>query len=732
MNRNLGISAFILGLLAVLWVAFGYVGHSLLALSVTAIIGIVYLAGSQELRRYHRDTLTLENALRSIPDDLGHLGEWLQQVPTALQNAVRLRIEGERVALPGPALTPYLVGLLVLLGMLGTFLGMVVTLNGAVLALESTTDLQTIRAALAAPVKGLGVAFGTSVAGVATSAMLGLISALCRRERQRTGQLLDSRIAGVLRDFSLAHQRQETFKALQAQAQALPELVGALQAMMTQMADQQRTLNDSLHAGQQAFHQETRERYGDLARSVDQSLKASLTDSARLAADSIQPVVASTMQGIAESTRTLHDTLSSTVAGQLDGVSRQLAEAVGQMTQGAESTQRRQAESNAQLHTQLQTALNGFADHFAERSQSLLGTVGQAQEMLHERLSASHAQLLNTAQAQQAALGEQLGRQLDGIAGRLDGAVGQVAEHWQRTLTQHEQSSQKLVSALDETRSGLAATFAERSAALLLELQQAQRDWQATWSAGETARQAAFTAALQDIAERLEGRWQQAGEATLAQQQAITRHLGETAREIATSTQAQAQATIGEVTRLMQTAAEAPKAAAEVIGQLRHELSASIARDNQMLEERSRIMETLATLLDAINHASTEQRSAIDALVSASSELLAGAGERFAASVDRETGKLVEIGAGVAGSALEVASLGEAFGQAVNQFGSANDKMMSTLQRIEAALTKSLTRSDEQLAYYVAQAREIIDLSIMSQQRIVDDLQRVATGGDKA
>src|SRR3546814_4133357 len=67
-----------------------------------------------------------------------------------------------------PVLTPYLVGLLVLLGMLGTFLGMVATLRGTGLALESSTDLAAIRASLAAPVQGLGFAFGTSVAGVAT------------------------------------------------------------------------------------------------------------------------------------------------------------------------------------------------------------------------------------------------------------------------------------------------------------------------------------------------------------------------------------------------------------------------------------------------------------------------------------------------------------------------------------------------------------------------------------
>ena len=57
--------------------------------------------------------------------------------------------------------------------------------------------------------------------------------------------------------------------------------------------------------------------------------------------------------------------------------------------------------------------------------------------------------------------------------------------------------------------------------------------------------------------------------------------------------QAQSGTTIDEVTRLMNSAAEAPRAAAEVIGALRHELSASIARDNEMLAERSRIMQTL-------------------------------------------------------------------------------------------------------------------------------------------
>ena len=86
-------------------------------------------------------------------------------MPLGLRNAVRLRVEGERTALPAPVLTPYLVGLLVLLGMLGTLLGMMDTLRGTGLALQSATDMAAIRGSLASPVQGLAVAFGTSIAG---------------------------------------------------------------------------------------------------------------------------------------------------------------------------------------------------------------------------------------------------------------------------------------------------------------------------------------------------------------------------------------------------------------------------------------------------------------------------------------------------------------------------------------------------------------------------------------
>ncbi|HEY3431434.1 MAG TPA: DUF802 domain-containing protein [Rhodocyclaceae bacterium] len=624
MNRNLCIGAFAVGLLMVIWIAAGYVLTNPLALVMTLIIAGVYGLGALEMRRFHGATLTLATALESIPQHLTHLGDWLSRVHPSLQNAVRLRVEGERVALPGPALTPYLVGLLVMLGMLGTFLGMVVTLNGAVIALESTTDLSAIRASLASPIKGLGLAFGTSVAGVAASAMLGLISSLCRRERQQISQVLETKIATELRGFSFAHQRQETFQALLLQSQALPNVVGKLEAMMTLMAEQQQQLNEGLLAGQQRFFQETQVAYGDLARSVDQSLKGSLTESARIAGDTLKPLVASTMTGLAQ-----------------------------------------------------------------------------------------------TAESFQQGLSDRVKQQLEGLSSRFDTTVAQVESSLTTALARQGGSSEQLVSGLKQSMIDFAKTFEQGSATLLNNLQTelVQRDEQ---------RLAALGHSLEGMATSLQREWQLAGAETLAQQQKICATLEQTAQDISAQAASHARDTIQEIAQLMQAASEAPRAAAEVIGQLRQEISNSIGRDNELLEERSRIMAILNQLLEAINHAASEQRGIIDTLVASSTALLDRVGSRFSEQVGAETSRLADIATQVNSSAIEVSSLGETLGFAVQQMGEANGKLIANLQGIEASLEKSMARSDDQLAYYVAQARELIDLSIMSQQQIVADIQQIS------
>ena len=179
--------------------------------------------------------------------------------------------------------------------------------------------------------------------------------------------------------------------------------------------------------------------------------------------------------------------------------------------------------------------------------------------------------------------------------------------------------------------------------------------------------------------------------------------------------------------RLVQTASEAPRAAAEVVAQLRQQLSDSMARDNSLLDERSRIMATLNTLLDAVQHSATEQRAAIDALVASSPAVLEQAGTQLQRARSTPSPRAWSRGRAAHRQRRRSGQPGRSLRRRGRQCSAeSSDKLMAHLQRVEDALGRSIARSDEQLAYYVAQAREVIDLSLSSQKQIVDDLQRMA------
>jgi dsDNA-binding SOS-regulon protein len=58
----------------------------------------------------------------------------------------------------------------------------------------------------------------------------------------------------------------------------------------------------------------------------------------------------------------------------------------------------------------------------------------------------------------------------------------------------------------------------------------------------------------------------------------------------------------------------------------------------------------------------------------------------------------------------------------VQVFSEANDKLLDNLQQVESRLEQSSARADEQLNYYVEQAREVIELSMASQKEVIDAL----------
>lgn len=712
MNRHLYTAVFILGALGIIWIGAGFFSSSLLALLMTGVIGAVYVFGALELRRFRQATSSLAAALAAIPDHLSDLDGWLAGLPVSLRNPVRLRIEGERVALPGPALTPYLVGMLVMLGMLGTFLGMVVTLKGAVFALEKTTDLEAIRSALSVPVSGLGLAFGTSVAGVAASAMLGLMAALSRRERLQAAQVLDTKIATVLRRFSLVHQRQETFKALQLQSQALPQVADRLQAMMTQMESMSQQLNQRLLGNQEDFHRNVKGVYAELARSVEQSLRENLGRSAHAAGESIKPVVEAAMSGIAREATATHERMAATVQMQLDGLSARFGESAAAVAQTWTAAQKSQEQASAAIVADVGRSLHAFSETFEQRSQALVSAIGQAYHGLQ-------AEQTERDTLRQQAWTRSLESMAASLAGELRQTGAQTLAQQQAVCDTLNRTAQDIAGQVQASASGTLAETA-RLVSSAEELMRSRIAAEAQWLEQHRERMDRLAGLLQSELGALRREEAARGDAAVER-------LGQLQAALASHLTTLGTALEEPITRLIETASEAPRAAAEVIGQLREQISGSVARDNELLEERSRIMETLNGLLDAINHASVEQRGVIDSLVASSAATLNATTGAFSENVAAETAKLSDISAHVISSAVDVASLGEAFGYAVNSFNDANEKLIASLQRIEGAMDKSMSRSDEQLAYYVAQAREIIDLSMTSQKEIFEELRQLPT-----
>ncbi|MDM0046066.1 DUF802 domain-containing protein [Variovorax dokdonensis] len=756
--------AFVAGLATVCWIGFGYIGTNTIALGISLLILVFYVSGALELFAFDRATSTLREALeRDAAQAPANLGDWLARVHPSLQGAVRLRIEGERVGLPGPSLTPYLAGLLVLLGMLGTFLGMVVTLRGTGLALEHATDLDAIRAVLAEPVKGLGLAFGTSIAGVAASAMLGLVSSLCRRDRIEAARLLDAQIASTLRPFSRAQRREESFELMRRQGEALPALVERLEAAMSAMAEQHRATHAQLLATQDRFQSQAGSAYTDLAAAVAQTLHKSLEDGARAAGAAMQPAIEASSellrrQGEAlpalierlDSTRDAIDRQQREAREATDAQQRSMHASIDEQQRSLQAVIDRQQGAVAESLAQEQRVL---AQSIGEQQEAIARTLAEQQRATHEHLLASQAEFQARTEAAYAALAASVDQSLqkslvdgaraagDAIQPAVESAMAAVTREAAalRALVQEgvERQMQGLAEQADRATQGVAQrwnealaehskTLADHASAQHAQASDMQQALQARLAERDEARLAAWSQALQDMSGALQEQWQQAITNSNAQQQAICQTLERTASDITRQSQAQAQDTLAEIGRLVDAASEAPRAAADVVAELRTKLSDSMVRDNAMLEERSRMLETLQTLLDAVNHASVGQREAIDALVSTSADLMERVGQRFAQEADAQSGKLADVAAQVGSSAVEMASLGDAFGAAVQQFGQSNEKLAAQLQRIETALTQSMARSDEQLAYYVAQAREVIDLSILSQKQIVEDLQQLA------
>lgn len=709
--KYLAVAVLALGAGIVAWMGSTFMVANTLALLVIVAIALCYLAGIVELVRFHRDTTRLAGALPHLSQTGVDLDQWLTRLPTAFQNPVRLRIRGDVSALPSLMMTPHLTGLLVMLGLLGTFVGMVVTLQGAVTALEHTAELEAIRSAMTAPIKGLGLAFGTSVAGVSASAALGFVATLWRRERQRVVRELDAQVSAAFHSQSLPAYRERVLDALQHQAAAVPELVTGL---LNHGQDLERFLervDRTLAAGQDRFHEQMITIHRELAASVGDSLRHSLAEGGRLAGASILPVVEEAMAAISVvSQDTQHavrdgareqlhavvqhlETTSAQLNGQwLDGLG-QLVEGIRQLrTDASEAVVRDQAllaqqEASLTRIGELVTLLSARSEAqqhqlgeqaraFGETAQALAARLDRHGQEQGERAAQAQMTLIDQLSDHYRQLTRQMGEEF----------CGAVAAHSRETLAQVEPLWRDAMAALSREAAGTQAAVAqlvERQADAMIEsTQQLQTTLGEQWAAALVQQRDAQAGFLEDAATAV---------AALREQfQNINAQIA------------------GDLTALREAHAE------------------SRTHEAALREEQAALGQQLAHLVDTMQSRLGAQHDALSGFVANAEALFAGSSQRTEQQLEQATAQLSTAADDFAAGVAELAGLGDALAQWAAAFATANEQLKTAADQLESAVLASAQRSDEQMGYYVAQAREVVDYSVQAQQALIDQMRQLA------
>ncbi len=642
MTRVFSLLALCAGAAVIGWTATTFIHQNTLALGVTITIAVVFLVGCFEMWRYQYATQSLSCALDDINEPTSDLESWLSKIDASVRDSARLRIKGEHVGLPVPVLTPYLIGLLVMLGLLGTFIGMVDMLQGAVTALKGSSELEAVRAGLAAPIGGLGLAFGTSVAGVAASAALGLISTLSRRDRLAASRYLDRKISQVFHDFSLLRKREQTFEVMQSQAQLMPEVSQRLIGLSDHLETFCKDLGERLLENQQGFNESVDRHFSGLTESVSQALKENLTENVRRSTELVEPALMA---------------LSDQVATQMQSTQQVLTQSVNEQVEKMGETMMAQS------------------DALAEHWQSGL----QAQQQSNEAVAAT-------------------------IAKQLEATSAELVENFNEA---NQSSMHKLVQLLEQSQAMVEAR--EAAEAQWLSEQNSRLE-----SVGNTLT-AQFSGLRDEEAER--------GERSAQRLESLQASMSDQLEKLSQSLETPMKS-------LIDSATEAPKAAAQVISQMREEVSQSVERDNQLLTECTSILSDLSGLREGWQTSAESQVKAVESLVAESHQIMQSSAEQLTQHSESEAARLTQLSEQMTANTAEMTALGETFSVAVNHYGDANQQLVENLVKIDEALQASAHRSDEQMQYYVAQAREIIDHTMLSHQQLMDQLRAISRRSD--
>src|SRR6185312_15777992 len=124
------------------------------------------------------------------------------QTMRSILDSIAIRLDEAR------EISRYMTGLLIFLGLLGTFWGLIETVTsvGAVIGNlkaggDATTTFDTLREGLAAPLSGMGISFSSSLFGLAGSLVLGFLDLQMSQAQNRFHTELEDWLATTVHDL---------------------------------------------------------------------------------------------------------------------------------------------------------------------------------------------------------------------------------------------------------------------------------------------------------------------------------------------------------------------------------------------------------------------------------------------------------------------------------------------------------------------------------------------------
>lgn len=714
-----------------------YSGTDRLALMLVTLIGTGLALGIVELAMRARRALRFEREIAALPPTPTEAD--IEVASPEIRSVLRARIAGMPCAAPAPPYASYLLGLLVMIGLLGTFMGLFESLRGAREALGSSGDVAALRAALGAPMLGLSRAFGTSAAGVSASAVLGLALVIVRRSDARLAGTLANYTAGPLASLTIARRTLDALQAIALQGASLPAASEAITRGANAMSDVARDVGSALERTTMTVGDDLR----TVARSVREDLQGASEASARSVAAAITPRLEAAVARVIESTAAQ---ATATVA-RLDAASEARiaresahAEALAvRDTAHAEALAARidrAIESVVAAHRNESTELR---EAIARDAKSVIDTVVAGRELLVEAeadraatIAASMSDTATTVGAQLRDLTSAVGAQLRDTTLELARSLGDTFAATERALEAHrlhatEQDAERthrleaLIATVQTQLTESTLHTGERFDALLgkLETSSASLD-------------GSLRAASEQLGEILLDSAATMERSSLATAEHVSGYLGKLtavrdelradddarADRIAESTEARLQAlakTVSEalaasMEQVVASALAAPEAAARLIDDAAKRLTI----EGQANSERDARLELLVERLDVL-------ATAIDARGVEHTDRVAELATKMQETYDKSAAALERGG-------VDLSSTAELFGASVDKYREASDKWLTGLSVLRAAAERAAQGdAQDMLAAYLEQTREVFDHTLQFQRQLFNELRRVET-----